>query len=183
MSMTIQPQQVLDFWFVDHSAADWFSKNPAFDQAISERFLDTYWQAAAGELSAWRQTAEGRLAEIIVLDQFARNLFRDQAQQFAADAMALMLAQEAIAQGFDQQLAAQQRLFMYMPYMHSESVLIHQQAVVLFTALGLSDNLDFEYKHQAIIDRFDRYPHRNALLGRASTAEELAFLQQPSSSF
>jgi len=130
-----------------------------------------------------RQTAQGRLAEIIVLDQFARNLFRDQAQQFAADAMALVLAQEAIAQGFDQQLPAQQRLFMYMPYMHSESVLIHQRAVALFTALGLPDNLDFEYKHQAIIDRFGRYPHRNALLGRASTAEELAFLQQPNSSF
>ena len=183
MSMTIQPQQVLDFWFVEHSAADWFSKNPAFDQAIAERFLDTYWQAAAGELSAWRQTAQGRLAEIIVLDQFARNLFRDQAQQFAADAMALVLAQEAIAQGFDQQLAAQQRLFMYMPYMHSESAAIHERAVALFTALGLPDNLDFEYKHQAIIDRFGRYPHRNALLGRASTAEELAFLQQPNSSF
>ena len=183
MTDSTQPNQVLDFWFIQHSAADWFSKNSAFDQAIAEQFLSTYWQAAAGELQAWRHTAAGRLAEIIVLDQFARNLFRDQPQQFAADAVALILAQEAIAQGFDQQLAPQQRLFLYMPYMHSESVAIHQQAVELFTALGLPDNLDFEYKHQAIIDRFGRYPHRNALLGRPSSAEELAFLQHPNSGF
>lgn len=183
MSHLVTPQQVLDFWFVQHSAADWFSKNPAFDQAIKDQFLAVYWQAVAGELFAWRQTAQGRLAEIIVLDQFARNLFRDQAQQFAADPVALVLAQEAIAQGFDQQLIVQQRLFMYMPYMHSESVLIHQQAVQLFTALGLAENLEFEYKHQAIIQRFGRYPHRNTVLNRLSTEEELAFLQQPNSSF
>ena len=183
MSGSIQPDHVLNFWFLQHTAVDWFGKNATFDQAIAQQFLSTYWQAAAGELSAWRQTAEGRLAEIIVLDQFSRNLFREQAQQFAADSMALVLAQEAIAQGFDQQLVPQQRLFMYMPYMHSESVLIHQRAVELFTDLGLPDNLDFEYQHQAIIQRFGRYPHRNAVLGRPSTAAELAFLQQPNSSF
>ena len=183
MSYPIQPNQVLDFWFVQHGAADWFGKSPAFDRAITEQFLSIYWQAAAGELHRWRTTAAGCLAEIIVLDQFARNLFRDQPRQFAADAVALILAQEAIAQGFDQQLEPPQRLFLYMPYMHSESAVIHQWAIELFTALGFAENLAFEYEHQAIIARFGRYPHRNAVLGRESTAAELAFLQQPNSSF
>lgn len=183
MTDITQPNQILDFWFVQHAATDWFSKNPKFDQAITQQFLQTYWQATAGELAAWRQTAAGCLAEIIVLDQFSRNLFRDQPQQFAADTVALVLAQSAIVQGFDQQLEPIQRLFMYMPYMHSESTQIHQQAVELFTALGLPNNLDFEYQHKAIIDQFGRYPHRNSVLGRQSTAAELAFLQQPNSRF
>jgi uncharacterized protein (DUF924 family) len=134
-------------------------------------------------LFEWRATPEGRLAEIIVLDQFSRNLFRDSPLAFASDDMALVLAQEAVRTGADQALPQQQRLFLYMPYMHSESRRIHAIALSLFESLGLAENLQYERAHKAIIDRFGRFPHRNAVLGRESTAEELEFLRQPGSSF
>ena len=120
---------------------------------------------------------------MIVLDQFSRNLFRDSPRAFAQDGMALVLAQEAVRFGADAALSAQERVFLYMPYMHSESVTVHEAAVQLFTRNGIQNNLDFELKHKAIIDRFGRFPHRNAVLGRASTAEEIVFLQQPGSAF
>ena len=110
-------------------------------------------------------------------------MFRDKPESFAYDAMALTLAQVAIDKGFDKELSQIQRVFLYMPFMHSESQLIHEEAVKLFTALGIESNLEFEYKHKAIIDRFGRYPHRNAILGRQSTEEEIEFLKQPNSSF
>ena len=135
------------------------------------------------ELWTWRETAEGRLAEIIVLDQFSRNLFRDHPASFAQDPLALSLAQEAVRLDLDQQLAPDQRCFMYMPFMHSESKIIHAQALQLFEALGNPMNLDFELKHKTIIDRFGRYPHRNQILERDSTPEEVEFLTQPNSSF
>jgi uncharacterized protein (DUF924 family) len=118
-----------------------------------------------------------------VLDQFSRNIYRDQPKSFAFDGMALVLSQQAIDNDDDKKLDQQKRLFMYMPYMHSESKVIHQQAVVLFQRLGLEGNLEFELKHKAIIDRFGRYPHRNTILGRQSTEQEIEFLQQPDSSF
>ena len=121
--------------------------------------------------------------EIIVLDQFSRNLFRDSPQAFAQDSLALALAQEAISLNLDQQLSPEQRAFLYMPFMHSESKLIHEFALKLFQRLGNPTNLEFEKKHKVIIDRFGRYPHRNQILGRASTDEELTFLTQPDSSF
>jgi uncharacterized protein (DUF924 family) len=161
----------------------WWAKDVSFDSLIAERFGKTHQAAVLGELYGWRKQPEGRLAEIIVLDQFSRNLYRDRPAAFSADPMALALAQEAIAGAHDQSLPANRRLFFYMPYMHSESRLIHLEAVRLFTALGLQENLEFELRHKAIIDRFGRYPHRNALLGRESTPEELAFLQAPGSSF
>ena len=123
------------------------------------------------------------MAEIIVLDQFSRNLFRDSPAAFAQDALALALAQETVAQGLDLKLAPEQRSFLYMPYMHSESAKIHQIGLELFKQLGNPINLEFEQKHKVIIDRFGRYPHRNAVLGRTSTAEELEFLTKPNSSF
>ena len=126
---------------------------------------------------------KGRLAEIIILDQFSRNMFRGNKLAFAADPLALALAQEAIAAGDDLKLAADERVFVYMPYMHSESRLIHAVAERLFRENGPKNNYDFELRHKAIIDRFGRYPHRNAVLGRTSTEEELAFLAQPGSSF
>jgi uncharacterized protein (DUF924 family) len=147
------------------------------------RFGDTLEAAARCELFAWRATPEGRLAEILVLDQFSRNIFRDTPRAFAQDALALVLAQELVAGGHDQQLTPKQRAFAYMPYMHSESLAIHAQAVQLFALPGLENNLSFELRHQAIIERFGRYPHRNAILGRTSTPEELAFLNEPGSSF
>jgi uncharacterized protein (DUF924 family) len=126
------------------------------------------------------------LAEVLVLDQFSRNVYRRKPQRpraFAQDALALALAQELVASGQDRTLPLAQRNFAYMPYMHSESALVHEQAVALFSQPGMADTLRFELLHKAIIDRFGRYPHRNAILGRSSTAEELAFLSEPGSSF
>ena len=175
--------QVIDFWFEEITAAQWWKKDADFDAQVTQRFASTLDAALAGELADWRVTALGRLAEIIVLDQFSRNIFRNDARSFAADPMALALAQQSVALGVDRSLPSEQRCFLYMPYMHSESRWVHERAVPLFTALGQPSNLEFELKHKAIIDRFGRYPHRNALLGRTSTAEELAFLEQPGSSF
>ncbi|WP_028116820.1 DUF924 family protein [Ferrimonas senticii] len=179
----MEHKDVLQFWFEQATPKQWFSKDLEFDRQIQQRFGDLHQQALAAELWCWRQSAAGALAEIIVLDQFSRNLYRDQAQAFSADPMALVLAQQAVAQGFDQQLPAAQRAFLYMPYMHSESLLIHQQALQLFSQPELEHNLDFERRHLAIIERFGRYPHRNAILGRTSTAAELQFLTEPGSSF
>ena len=131
----------------------------------------------------WRKTPEGRLAEILILDQFSRNMYRDQAESFAYDQIALVLAQEAIVQEADKQLPVEKRCFLYMPFMHSESLLIHKQAVILFDQPGMENNYQFELKHEEIIERFGRYPHRNTILNRQSTSEELAFLQEPGSSF
>jgi uncharacterized protein (DUF924 family) len=139
--------------------------------------------AMRGELAHWRATPQGRLAEIIVLDQFSRNIYRDQPTSFAQDPQALALAQVLVASGQAITLVPEQRAFAYMPFMHSESLLIHSQAVLLFSESGLEGNLSYERKHQAIIERFGRFPHRNAILGRASTPEEETFLQQPGSSF
>lgn len=181
--MSSDAQAVLDFWFEALTPAQWFKKDPETDQAIRERFGSLHAQAAQCECYAWRETPQGRLAEIIVLDQFSRNIYRDDARAFATDTLALALAQEAVAAGAAASLSSEQRAFLYMPYMHSESVAIHERAMELFNQPGLEKNFDFEVRHKAIIDRFGRYPHRNALLGRASTDEELAFLKEPGSSF
>lgn len=176
-------KDVLDFWFQELSPKDWFSGDKALDEVIAERFGALHEQARQGELYQWRVTPEGRLAEVIVLDQFSRNLFRGTPESFASDPMALALAQEAVASGADERLTPEQRTFLYMPYMHSESLKIHEEAVQLFKSNGIENNLDFEYRHKAIIERFGRYPHRNEILGRASTADEIEFLKQPGSSF
>ena len=174
---------VLDFWFKDIDAKQWWTKSAEFDQLIASRFGSLHAAAARCELHPWRETPPGRLAEIIVLDQFSRNMFRDQPQAFACDAMALALAQTAVATQADAVLEIQQRAFVYMPYMHSESLLIHSTAQTLFSQAGLESSLASEQHHKAILDRFGRYPHRNAILGRASTTEELQFLATPGSSF
>lgn len=177
------PEDILNFWFEELEPAQWWKKDQAFDAMVAHRFGTLHSQAARCELYSWRQTARGRLAEIIVLDQFSRNMFRDTPQAFSADPLALALAQEAVAAGADALLTPIQRSFLYMPYMHSESRLIHDQAVDLYTRNGLEENLKFEIRHREIIERFGRYPHRNAILGRPSSADELSFLQQPGSSF
>ena len=163
----MQAQDILDFWFDPDHRSLWFAKSDEFDAKIRERFQTIHHQAIQAELWSWRKTAEGRLAEIIVLDQFSRNLYRDQPQAFAHDSMALMLAQEAISLQLDAQLSPDHRSFLYMPFMHSESKLIHEFALKLFQRLGNEINLSFEKKHKLIIDRFGRYPHRNAILGRS----------------
>lgn len=174
---------VLRFWFEESTPRQHFSKDPEFDALIRERFATLHAQAVAGELVDWRQTPQGRLAEIIVLDQFSRNLFRDKPESFAQDDMALTLAQEAVRIGADRELTPQQRVFLYMPYMHSESDAIQAESVRLYGELGLQENLRFAEAHKEIIDRFGRYPHRNEILGRPSRPDELAFLEMPGSSF
>ena len=176
--------EVLSFWFEETSPAQWWAVSDEFDRLCLQRFGELHRAAARAELFAWRAQPRGRLAEVIVLDQFSRNLHRGSPLAFANDSLALGLAQEAIAAGADQALGSPiERSFLYMPFMHSESPLIHIEAERLFRLNGLANNLDFELRHKAIVDRFGRYPHRNEVLGRESTAQELAFLQQPGSRF
>lgn len=168
---------VLHFWFKEKGPSDWFSRSSEIDEEIKSKFLDYLLAAMKGELYSWRQSAEGRLAEIIVLDQFSRNIFRDRPEAFINDPMALVLAQEMVRGEYDLKLSLEERAFAYMPYMHSESAMIHQEALKLFSIAGLELNLKFEIEHKVIIDKFGRYPHRNNILGRVSTAEELEFLK------
>ena len=179
----MQAQDILQFWFVELSSKQHFAKDAALDALIRQRYGAVLLAASRGELFSWRKTPQGRLAEIIVLDQFSRNIHRDTAAAFAQDAQALTLAQELVASGQDYILETMQRTFTYMPYMHSESLLVHAQGVALFSQPGMENTLDFENRHKAIIERFGRYPHRNAILGRTSTPQELEFLQSPGSSF
>lgn len=176
-------QAILQFWFQEISPEQWWKVDAAFDRLIVARFSELHGQAMRAELFEWRAEPRGRLAEIIVLDQFSRNMYRGDGRAFAADAMALALAQEAVAAQADRMLSPDERVFLYMPYMHSESRVIHQVAERLFKENGPESNYGFELRHKAIIDRFGRYPHRNAVLGRSSTQEEQAFLAEPGSSF
>lgn len=173
---------VLTFWFEELRPQRWWSTDPALDDQIRERYFGLLNRAKQGELYSWRSTAEGRLAEILVLDQFSRNIHRNSPEAFSQDPIALVLAQEAVAAQAHEQLPPTQRAFMLMPYMHSESRLVHVQAEALFQTFA-PDNYEFEVRHKAIIDRFGRYPHRNEVLGRVSTSEELEFLRQPGSRF
>ncbi|GJM12185.1 MAG: membrane protein [Pseudohongiella sp.] len=174
---------VIKFWFDDIEPKQRFIKDPEFDELIRSNFAETHSLATQGLLYSWRDHPLDALAEIIVLDQFSRNMFRDTPAAFASDTLALVLAQEAIRKKFDKELDSSKRSFLYMPFMHSESKEIHDVAMFLFDQPGLEDNYNFEVKHKAIIDRFGRYPHRNEILGRESTSEELEFLSQPGSSF
>ncbi len=175
--------EVLTFWFEECDPAQWWRKDERFDRIIIERFSRVHYRATRCELFSWRKDPKGRLAEIIVLDQFSRNMFRGSALSFAHDALALALAQEAISAGVECALNQVERSFLYMPFMHSESMKIHDIAAQLFRKNGIQGNLDYELKHRSIIERFGRYPHRNGVLGRQSTHEEIEFLKQPGSSF
>lgn len=172
-------REVIRFWFEEAKPAEWFSANPSFDQKIREKFETTYWYVVRGESKPWQVVPQGRLAEVIVLDQFSRNIFRGTPQAFAEDARALQLAREAVALGVDKKLPAKMRHFLYMPYMHSEDRAVHKEAVWLFASLlpWQWSGLYYELKHKKIIDRFGRYPHRNQVLGRPSTPEEEEFLK------
>lgn len=186
---------VLDFWFDKDNRSSWFAKNDRFDQQISDQFGDIWQAAKKGECVTWRSAEAakdsnssitalaGRLAEIIVLDQFSRNLCRGQACAFAQDSMALVLAQEAVQQPHFNTLPVDWRKFIIMPFMHSESLMIHERYLSLFEQLNDAETLDFEHRHKRIIEQFGRYPHRNDTLDRESSADEEAFLQQPNSSF
>lgn len=181
--MCMEYREIIEFWFAQIDPKQWWQKDETFDRLISDRFNPIHHQATLCELYPWRAEPLGRLAEIIILDQFSRNIYRNQALAFAFDSLALALAQEAIACQIQQSLTLEQKSFLYLPFMHSESLQIHERAVELFSEPGLESNLKFEYKHKEIIERFGRYPHRNHLLGRLSTPEETEFLKQPGSSF
>ena len=181
--MDVTAQEIIEFWFKEIDPSFCWKKDQSFDQLITDRYLECHIAASSGELSRWRKTPEGRLAEIIVLDQFSRNIFRDTAASFASDSQALALAQVAVDMGDDLKLHPQQRSFLYLPYMHSESLIVHEQAVQLFNQPGLENNYNFELKHKDIIERFGRYPHRNEILNRTSTPDEIVFLAEPGSSF
>ena len=176
-------QKVIDFWFQELCPKQWFKKDKSIDLLIKKRFSPVHSSAVKGELYKWRYAALGRLAEVIVIDQFSRNIFRDDPRSYLYDGIALALSQEAIRVGAHKKMESQQRSFLYMPFMHSESRIIHEKAIELFSDPELKLNLEFEYKHKKIIDRFGRYPHRNKVLGRASTPEEMAFLKEEKSHF
>jgi len=175
--------EILNFWFDELSRKDWFRKDEALDSTIASRFGTIYHQLRSGVPPSWLDTPEGILAAILVLDQFPRNMFRSDARCFATDAEALALAKQAISEGMDVKLNPKQRAFVYMPFQHSEDPEDHVRAVRLFSMLGNPLNLDFALRHKAIVDRFGRFPHRNFLLGRASSQDEEAFLAKPGSSF
>ncbi|MCX7545095.1 DUF924 family protein [Marinicella gelatinilytica] len=175
-------EEILKFWFEDIDADQWRRFDSAFDELLKERFLPVLQQAAASELFTWRDTVKGRLAEIIVLDQFSRNIYRDTPLAFAQDGMALVLTQEAITAGALSELNEMERNFFLMPFIHSESRVIHAQAEALFKQYAPA-RYEAELKHKVIIDRFGRYPHRNKILGRVSTQEEIEFLKLPGSGF
>ncbi len=174
---------VLTFWFEELDPSQWWVKDIQVDELIEMKFSHLHDRATKCELFEWRTSAKGRLAEIVILDQFSRNMFRDTAKSFSSDPLALALSQEAMEIGVDNELNAVERCFLYMPYMHSESLMIHDIAVELFRTNGIESNINFEIRHREIIARFGRYPHRNVICDRTSTNEEIAFLKQPNSSF
>lgn len=172
----MDPQTIERFWFADDMRQAWFRSTPTLDAEIRERFHDVWQHAARGELDDWADTPEGALALVVVLDQFPLNMFRDVPEAFSTEAAALAVARRAVDTGFDQALSPERRAFLYMPFMHSEDLADQERAVALFEAARLSDNLRFARHHREIIRRFGRFPHRNGILGRQSTPEEIAYL-------
>ena len=167
--------QILRYWFEELQPDAWFRSDAGVDAAIRERFGSSYEQLTQIRPEQLTTPSEC-LAAVIVLDQFPRNMFRGSPRAFATDALALSISQHAIDAGLDQQLTQQQRLFLYMPFQHSEDRAVQTRSIELFTQLGLADNLDYAHRHKDIVDRFGRFPHRNAVLGRRSTTEELQFI-------
>ncbi len=179
----ITSDDILDFWFRELDDAAWWRKDPAFDTRLRERFGACHEAASAGALWHWRESPHGRLAEVIVLDQFSRNIHRDTPRAFAQDGMALVLTQELVRSGQTATLSPRERGVLYLPFMHSELLAMQDESVRRYAEPGLSGQLDFAVRHRDIIARFGRFPHRNSILGRESTAEELAFLKEPGSGF
>lgn len=189
------PAEVLAFWFGAPGSAEhgqlrkcWFEKNAAFDAEIRRRFLPLLEAAAAGRLDDWAAQPDSLLALIVLLDQFPRNLFRDSPRAFATDAKALALARLAVAQDFDSRLMPVARAFIYLPFEHSEDIAMQDRAVALFAGLAsqgeaFASYLDYAERHREVIRSFGRFPHRNAILGRASTPEEIAYLARPGAGF
>lgn len=196
---TYDPEDILHFWFGPPgspplvNADSWFKKDDAFDDEIRRLFAGALEVAIAGGLSHWRETPRGRLALVILFDQFSRNLFRGSPRAFAQDPLAIEIAEQALATGDDRALAPMEASFLWMPFMHAEDLDLQRRCVQGFAALAekappelsaaLASGLDYAERHRVIIERFGRFPHRNAILGRATTPEEAEFLKQPGSSF
>ncbi|MEL6777376.1 MAG: DUF924 family protein [Cyanobacteria bacterium J06597_16] len=192
-------EAILNFWFGTPTDADygryhkaWFIKNAAFDSQIRQQFYNEYTQAAAGRYNHWQETPDGAVALLLLLDQFPRNLFRGEPRSFATDPQALAIAQALVSSRRDQALIAAHRFFIYVPFEHSENIDHQNQCVALMEGMvqgvpdlddGLKGGLDYAIRHRDVIERFGRFPHRNEILGRQSTPEEIAFLQQPGSRF
>lgn len=181
--MQVQPEEVIRYWFETLSPDDWYGAPPEVDADITRRFREVYDRLREAVPDTWLRSPQGRLAAIIVLDQFPRNIYRGRPQAFATDDKALALAKDAIAAGADMDLPPEQRAFLYMPFQHAENLADQRRSLELYGNLGNANNLDFAVRHYEIIARFGRFPHRNAVLGRASTPEEFAFLKEPGSSF
>ena len=173
-----QIEEILRFWFDETSPKQKFSKDAEFDALVRRRFEADYRAVMQDETAAWRETPRGRLAEILVLDQFSRNMFRGDPQSFAGDELALERARAAVAAGADQELPLAWRAFVYMPFMHSESPEVQAESLDLFTAYGNDTYLKYAGMHKDIIDRFGRFPHRNGVLGRRSSLEEQDYLEE-----
>ena len=168
--------EVIEFWFSDPIRKQWFNAGDGLDEDIRQRFLPTWQAARDGHLAHWETSALGALALVIVLDQLPLNMFRGQPDSFSTEAASRRVAERAIAAGLEQQLSKQHKLMLYMPYMHSESMADQDRAITLFNTAGLSDNAKWARHHRAIVARFGRFPHRNALLGRDSSPDEIAWL-------
>lgn len=181
--MTETPDSVLKFWFEELTSKDWFVKSDEIDRLITERFAALHLAQSREVTAEWRATPEARLARIIVLDQFPRNIYRGSPLSFATDRLALNAAKAAIAVGADAATTERRRIFFYMPFEHAENLEEQARAVALCEALGNENYLDYALKHQAVIKRFDRFPHRNPILGRTSTPDEEAYLAEPGAGF
>jgi uncharacterized protein (DUF924 family) len=182
-SMISTPEEVLSFWFERCSRDDWYKSSSSLDDEIRQRFADTHLALAGGVIGVWRASAENRLAAVIVLDQFPRNIYRGTALAFATDGLALHEAKAALNIGADQQVPRLHRQFFYMPFEHSEVLIEQEKSVELFTALGDEEYLDYAIRHQAVVATYGRFPHRNIVLGRASTGAEMDYLATPDAGF
>ena len=179
-AMPDEAGEILRFWFGELKPEQWWKRDDAVDAVIRERFLDLHERLAEDVPEEWLASPRSRLAAVIALDQFPRNLFRASPRSFATDAKALALAKETIALGLDTELGESERIFLYVPFQHSENPDDQAQSVALYETLGNPDTLDFAKKHKLVIDRFGRFPHRNAVLGRESTQAERSFVAQES---
>ena len=176
MSAQTTPQNILDFWYSKEMQSRWFASTPALDDEIRNKFESLWRKAAAGELDGWKETPEGCLALVIVLDQLPLNMFRGKAESFSTEQQAVEIAKHAIGKDYDQRLPAERLAFLYMPLMHSEHLADQDLSVRLFETAKLESNLRFAQHHRELIRKYGRFPHRNGILGRQSTPEEIEYL-------